>query len=175
MKKLLVLLLVLGITTMASAYTVTFEYRDAAGTTPISEVDIASPSFTLAVVGTYVGGDANSHKMYDQFENIGAGSDYADFTGSTMFAAAGGFKALGSYNATYDGYDLSWGDASTGQTDADMFLFSLTASAEGTLNISTYDSDYTAVLETFSIPIVPEPMTIALLGLGGLFLRRRRK
>jgi len=33
--------------------------------------------------------------------------------------------------------------------------------------------DYTAI-NTLEIHVVPEPMTIALLGLGGLFLRRRR-
>jgi hypothetical protein len=36
-------------------------------------------------------------------------------------------------------------------------------------------SDFTTVLDTLTIHQIPEPMTLALLGLGGLFLLRRRK
>ena len=35
--------------------------------------------------------------------------------------------------------------------------------------------DLTTVLDTITITQIPEPMTIALLGLGSLFLLRRRK
>ena len=45
--------------------------------------------------------------------------------------------------------------------------------AEGEVIITVYDGALT-VLDTQIIHQVPEPMTIALLGLGGLFLRRRK-
>ena len=177
MKRLLILMLVLGMATAASAFTITYEYRDSGGVTPISVVNLALPNFTLAVIGTYTAGESGGVRLYDQFENIGAGSDHADFTGGTMYLPAAGSVPpafLGAYLPTYDGYDFNWGSGSTGQTGALMFLFDLTASAEGTVNISTYETDYWTVIETASIEVVPEPMTIALLGLGGLFLRRRK-
>ena len=46
--------------------------------------------------------------------------------------------------------------------------------ALGSVLITLYDADVTTVIDTMTITQVPEPMTIALLGLGGLFLRRRK-
>jgi len=46
----------------------------------------------------------------------------------------------------------------------------------GDVVIYLYANDLQTVLDTLTISqVVPEPMTIALLGLGGLFLLRRRK
>ena len=45
----------------------------------------------------------------------------------------------------------------------------------GDVLIQLLDFDTSAVIDSITIHQTPEPMTIALLGLGGLFLRRRKK
>jgi len=44
----------------------------------------------------------------------------------------------------------------------------------GIVTISLIDSGTGATIDTITVTQVPEPMTVALLGLGGLFLRRRK-
>jgi len=41
--------------------------------------------------------------------------------------------------------------------------------------IELYAADWTTILDIGTVMEVPEPMTIALFGLGGLFLLHRRK
>jgi hypothetical protein len=47
--------------------------------------------------------------------------------------------------------------------------------AEGVTTLGLYASDGVTLLDSATITVLPEPMTIAMLGLGGLFLLRRRK
>ena len=44
----------------------------------------------------------------------------------------------------------------------------------GDVTITMYADDIATVLDTLTIHQIPEPITFALLGLGGLFLRRRK-
>ena len=46
--------------------------------------------------------------------------------------------------------------------------------SEGTAALNLYATDGVTRLDTAQITVIPEPTTIALLGLGALFLRRRR-
>jgi hypothetical protein len=47
--------------------------------------------------------------------------------------------------------------------------------AEGVTTVGIYAGDGVTLLDTAQVTVLPEPMTIALMGLGGLFMLRRRK
>ena len=46
--------------------------------------------------------------------------------------------------------------------------------SEGSTTLSLYANDGVKILDQCTIAVIPEPATIALLGLGGLLLRRRK-
>ena len=180
MKKLLVLMLVLGMVSWASA-TVTFEFRDSTGTSVISGIDVAVGDFTFFVKGL-VGDLPWNYGVYSSDQTPGGG--LLDMTAATVYPAAGDLgKIFGNYIASYDGVDVASGDIDSGTmpnpADGDWFRmdFSLTESAANgntvQVDILDYGSGY-ALVSSHTLDVVPEPMTIALLGLGGLFLRRRR-
>ena len=170
MKKLLLLVLILGLTSVASA---AYSYNWSAsqgvvGTAIVLDIDRTA----------HTGSWGYAFKMYDPDE--GGVGDIADMTGAAFGGAQGSAPpaAISAYSATYDGYDLTAGAVSAEGTDVyaagTMFSLTIMPSATGTLTITNYDTDYVTPIDSATITIIPEPMTIALLGLGGLFLRRRK-
>jgi hypothetical protein len=47
------------------AETITFEFRAADGTTPITQVNIENPDFTLAIIGDWHDGELGQIRLYD--------------------------------------------------------------------------------------------------------------
>ena len=93
-------------------------------------------------------GDLASATPYTE---AGWGTGYEVIAGSTP-AANPPLGAGSQFNFNYSGGTL-------GQT-ATISLF--------------VDPEYTTPVASFNVTIIPEPMTIALLGLGALFLRKRK-
>ena len=56
----------------------------------------------------------------------------------------------------------------------DHIVAAITGVTMGDTALNLYDDSGAVLLGTQAVHVIPEPMTIALLGLGGLFLRRRR-
>ena len=161
MKKLLVVALVLAMASVASA-TLTLE-----------------PASLSASVddGVKVDSDVAQTDAFGDFvyvlctSAVGTLSDGKDLTG-------GGFSSItATSDATYGaGYMMS-GAAFPGTIPAGTWFTMDFAIGTTAGNITMYGSDTGGNLDATNVIdtiVVPEPMTIALLGLGGLFLRRRK-
>ena len=165
MKKLLILVLVLGIASTASA--------------ALSLADSALTVTINTTVAFNVDGDTASN--IDWY--VGNVPGKADVTG--MVLDSSGNAGPNAYvNESPYGYNGYW---ELGSKDDDPDTWDIIAGTQfngtitvggttGTYSIYLYDSGWTStgVKDTLALTIVPEPMTIALLGLGGLFLRRRK-
>ena len=163
MKKLLMLILVLGIASTANALVVSIS-PDGTGTS--TTLTISSDTFNVG---------------YDYFLVVSDNTN-GDISAITATADAGGDSVVTSYGAAA-GYDDAWQvkaqdlNAATPHAD-DIEIgthFNVTINYTGggsALLIELVNGNLTQ-LDTYTV--TPEPMTIALLGLGGLFLRRRKK
>ena len=169
MKKLLVLALVLSVATMANA---------------ALQLTITGPSeLATGATGTYTvgyGGDAI------------LGSD-VDVTG-TLGTIGGGLAITSNRDAALDYFGINVASPNyecaiindLAGTDMGSPLYSFTFTAgtvAGWATIALNDNaqlglDWNTIVSTMpavQVHITPEPITMALLGLGGLFLRRRSK
>jgi hypothetical protein len=183
MKKLLVLILVLGISSVANAVLVDMTV----GGTTITRT--ASGSVTLYVTASDSGDGAK----------LGDIDALMTVTGGDVISGAMNLSDCASY-----GWDVSLSANPVGLGTAGVQMDGGMASTAGTLGVvgyvtiaytmgnkdvvtvnfseyygGSYDTNFNEVMsDSFStlggVTIIPEPMTMALLGLGGLFLRRRK-
>lgn len=165
MRKLLVLFLVLGLTSAANALLITVDGQEGES----FEVDLTT---TITVVSE----DASSWLGYIIVEEGGAGS----LENTVILDVAGDLGAAAAYT------ELGWGtgyeiSASMGPAGnpaiaaGSQFSFDYVGAVGDTATISLFvDPEYTTPVASVNVTVVPEPMTVLLLSLGALFLRRRR-
>jgi hypothetical protein len=165
MRKILVLFLVLVLSSAVNAMLIKVD--DVEGES--FEVDIET---TITVVSE----DASSWLGYIIIEEGGAGS----LENPVILDAAGDLGAAAPYTEAGwgTGYELSASMSPAGSpaiAAGPQFNFDYIGAIGDTATISLFvDPEFTTPIASVNVTVVPEPMTILLLGLGGLFLRRRR-
>jgi len=199
MKKLLILMLVLGMASVANAAIVTFESGGSSAvgvdylTGGVIVVDVkvdtavnsgfqvtigestTSASHATSAVGTLNAGYTllpTVGTSVDTMTNFGAGTPRY-----VLIHRISGTPAVGTpvaANAVSYSFNLTVPSGNLGDT------FTLTGYAGSpSIGMPPYsylvDGGAPASTNNLVVTLVPEPMTIALLGLGGLFLLRRRK
>jgi len=165
MRKLLILFLILGLASAANA-------------TLIKVDGLEGDSFEVdeQTTITIVSEDASSWLGYIIIEEGGAGS----LENVAILDAAGDLGAAGLYEEVGwgTGFELSVAMGPAGNPPVaagTQFSLDYVGAVGDTATISLFvDPEYTIPVASANVTVVPEPMTIILLGLGGLFLRRRR-
>jgi len=165
MKKLLVFILVLGIASSANAVLITVDGQTG------NEFDIQEIT-TITVVGE----DAESWMGYIIIQEGGSGT----LSNPIALGAAGDMGAASPYSEAGwgTGYELTVAMSPGGVpaiSAGPQFSFDYTGSVGDTVTILLFlDPDFTIPVASIKLNVIPEPMTVILLGLGSLFLRRRK-
>ena len=165
MKKLLVLILVLGMASAANAVIIEIDGQSG------PKLDVLEAA-TITVVGE----DTSNWLGYIILEEGGAGllsnGVATSLTGDPQLAGISPYTEAG-WGA---GYELSVaGTASFPVGIGTLFTMNYTGAIGDTAKISLFiDPEYEVPAASVDVTVVPEPMTVLLLGLGGLFLRRRQ-
>lgn len=158
MKKVLALTLVLGLVGIANA---TISLVPSAATINVGDtITISVVSDSTAAYGAWL----------EPLDN-GVGT----FGGLVKLAAAGADASMdGVSYAPWWTFEAKSFNPAAPIVVGDHFTIDFTGSAEGVASLTLYEFDGATPIQTVDISVVPEPMTLGLLGLGGLFLRRRK-
>jgi len=174
MKKLLVLALVLSMATMASAaLTVSISG-------PTQVLPLSVNTYTIGYSGDVLGGFD-----IDIITDVGAqpfgigGGVITAVNRDTGADSVGINSATGNYEITAESFTM----ATPVDMGSPLATFTFAAPASGEVKISLIENAFLSIAaeQMFGAQLngitvlVPEPMTMTLLGLGGLFLRRRSK
>jgi hypothetical protein len=169
MKKLLIFVLVLGLASTANAVLELSLNGDTDGPDNITEITIApSDEITIDVYSP----DGAPDKFWLGIAKLGGDGEwlghnlYIPPAPSTMVITDGGY-----------GPDWFYGNMPTPATDSEpgvWFDAVFHCLGEGTVSIDLYDAGGINVIDAILVTQLPEPATVLLLGLGGLFLRRRK-
>jgi hypothetical protein len=162
MKKLLVLALVLGMATLANATLTNGLTLNVTGTA-VTVTGTSTTDWDLVVISnkTLSPLDASALNMSVAPSMSGLMAGFSDLV-------AGCADDLSAYTS-----GAVWTITSaSGETYKTGTYLTLTSTAGATVTLAQFDEGTTHLVGMQTI--VPEPMTMALLGLGGLFLRRRK-
>ena len=174
MKKLLTLFLVLCVAAITNAAIVQLRVDSDATDGAGNDTEKNASSATITVVSDTV------DFTYPYYLAIWVGDeDGGSYGAITKLAAAGASASVGtnfnnysdeSYAQLTDIIALAYPPDSH-VTVGDHFYTTLTLTGSA-VQIDLLDADAETVID--SVTLIPEPMTILLLGIGGLFLRRRK-
>lgn len=176
MRKLLILMLVLGLTSVANATL----YLDWGGDDTVSETTVAtSTTVSISVNSDTVLDWAGYLVIYYPDLDEGSLSNGAKTAAAGDMASIAWDEYVSSPPAWYDyqGYFLVAAESpepAVPMTTGTWFTADFHCDTEGTLVIVLEDAGTGNQLDSIIVHQIPEPMTIALLGLGGLLLRRRK-
>ena len=170
MRKLVILTLVLGLASVANAALV----LSIDGDTDTKEITLdPSDSVVIDIYNT-------DGEIYLSYLDIGWMTEgLYSLSNPHLTALAGDLaKVVGPYEVP--AYDIHEVEVTLAQgeglsTPGSQFEITLHCEGEGDVYVCLFvDPDYVNPADALVIHQTPEPMTIALLGLGGLFLRRRK-
>ena len=165
MRKLVVLMLVLGIASVASA--------GLSFATNAVSIGIGETVVVAATLTSDAGGTGQENVVGNYAVNI-SGISYDVTRGAAVTEGLDTVTALG---GAYAGYvTTNMGNMAGFAIGDEILLVEVTGLAAGTYDINIWNTSWTfsTDLESTLTVTVPEPITIGLLGLGGLFLRRRK-
>jgi hypothetical protein len=175
MKKLLIMLTVLAMASSANATLSVVGDPDpidigAVSTVSVSAAgEVANLSQMIVVEGP-VSMDPATATVIDPWGAVGTSiGDFTDNADAQAFAAAFGLSPIGILY--FEVIEISIDPAAV---DGAIAGVDITGLAEGTATITLLDAATGEMGSSGTVEVIPEPMTIALLGLGGLFLRRRK-
>ena len=168
MKRLLALMLILVITSSANAVFIQID-----GVSGESAEVAEGATSTITIVSE----NESSWLGYLIIEAGGTGT----LSNAVILDAAGNIASAESYTEVDwgDGYELTVAMSPGGDpaiATGTQFSFDFSGGVLGeTAQISLFlDPDYTNPVSSVMVSVIPEPITMVLLGFGAMFLRRRR-